>query len=90
MVTPIILAMQNNISLPFPDPRTMKWFFVPSPVPLALVTALYFGVVYFGPRIMAPRPAFQLKNVLVVYNFVLVLLSAWMVKEVSSAVSVVY
>lgn len=53
----------------FADRRTEEWLFVKSPLPMLLVIAAYLCVVRYGPRIMADRQPFQLKPVLVIYNF---------------------
>lgn len=42
-----------------------------------------FFVLYLGPRIMASRKPFQLKEAMIVYNFMLVALSVFIVYEVS-------
>ena len=38
---------------------------------------------YVGPRLMAKREPFELKPILIVYNFAMVILSAYMCYEVS-------
>ncbi|OAD53044.1 hypothetical protein WN48_10846 [Eufriesea mexicana] len=64
------------------DPRTREWFLIPSPVPGAsiLIGYLYF-VLSWGPRHMQHRKPYQLKNILVLYNFLQVLLSTWLFYE---------
>ncbi|CAL7952342.1 unnamed protein product [Xylocopa violacea] len=64
------------------DPRTRDWFLLPSPVPGAslLIGYLYF-VLSWGPKHMEHRKPYQLKNILVVYNFLQVLLSFWLFYE---------
>lgn len=68
----------------FPDHRTKSWFLSNSPGPLLiiLVTYLYFCL-YAGPRYMKNRKPFQLKQTLIVYNVIQVVLSAVLVIEVS-------
>lgn len=54
--------------------------------PLSMTTILLcylFFVLYLGPRIMANRKPFQLKEAMIVYNFMLVVLSVYIVYEVS-------
>lgn len=59
-----------------------------SPLPQAIVIAAYiYFVTSLGPRIMENRKAFDLKGVLVVYNFSVVALSLYMIYEVSRVLS---
>lgn len=54
-----------------------------SPVPMTIILLCYlFFVLYLGPRIMAKRTPFQLKEPMIVYNFMLVALSVLIVFEV--------
>lgn len=64
------------------DPRTKPWLLASSPGPLftILVTYLYFCL-YAGPRYMKNRKPFELKNTLIVYNAVQVVLSVYLVIE---------
>lgn len=64
------------------DPRVADWLFMQSPLPTLFLTALYILIVIIGPKWMEKREAFSLKNVLVVYNFALVILSTYMFYEV--------
>lgn len=70
----------------FSDQRTKSWFLSNSPGPLLtiIVTYLYFCL-YAGPRYMKNRKPFQLKNTLIVYNVIQVVLSVVLVIEVSLA-----
>lgn len=55
-----------------------------SPVPTILMVLAYlYTVVILGPRLMANRKPFKLKEVLVIYNGFQVLFSAYMLYEVS-------
>lgn len=57
-----------------------------SPLPQTIIIAAYiYFVTSLGPRIMENRKAFDLKGVLVVYNFSVVALSLYMIYEVSRA-----
>lgn len=64
------------------DQRTKSWFLSSTPGPLLtlLVTYLYFCL-YAGPRYMKNRKPFQLKNTLIVYNFIQVVFSIVLVVE---------
>ncbi|KAM8874510.1 ELOVL fatty acid elongase 8b isoform 2-T2 [Spinachia spinachia] len=63
------------------DKRTDQWLLVYSPVPVALIFLAYLFVVWAGPRVMRHREPFDLKGVLVLYNFAMVGLSAYMFYE---------
>lgn len=55
-----------------------------SPIPTILMVLTYlYTVVILGPRLMANRKPFKLKEVLVVYNGFQVLFSLYMLYEVS-------
>ncbi|CAB1416997.1 unnamed protein product [Pleuronectes platessa] len=64
------------------DSRTGNWFLMSSPLPQTIVIAAYiYFVVSLGPRLMENRKAFDLKKVLIVYNFGVVALSLYMCYE---------
>uniref|UniRef100_A0AAV2L2I7 Elongation of very long chain fatty acids protein 1 n=1 Tax=Knipowitschia caucasica TaxID=637954 RepID=A0AAV2L2I7_KNICA len=64
------------------DPRIKPYFLMSSPVPMSGILLCYlFFVLHLGPRIMANRKPFQLKEAMIVYNFVLVALSIYIVYE---------
>ncbi|KAK2580415.1 hypothetical protein KPH14_006166 [Odynerus spinipes] len=64
------------------DPRTQNWFLLSSPVPGASILIGYHYFVHsWGPKYMEHRKPYQLKNILVVYNFLQVLLSVWIFVE---------
>ncbi|XP_072295345.1 ELOVL fatty acid elongase 8b [Eucyclogobius newberryi] len=63
------------------DKRTDPWLLVYSPVPMAIIVLLYLGVVWAGPRLMRHKEPIDLKLVLIVYNFCMVVLSAYMFTE---------
>lgn len=68
----------------FADTRTENWLLMSSPIPQTIIiTAYIYFVTSLGPRIMENRKAFDLKGVLVVYNFSVVALSLYMCYEVS-------
>lgn len=70
------------------DSRTENWFLMSSPLPQTIIIAAYiYFVTSLGPRIMENRKAFDLKGVLVIYNFGVVALSLYMIYEVSRAQS---
>lgn len=71
----------------FSDPRTNDWFLISSPVPgLSLLIGYLYFVLSWGPKNMEHRKPYQLKNTLVVYNFLQILLSTWLFKEGMDAI----
>ncbi|KAK2580404.1 hypothetical protein KPH14_006155 [Odynerus spinipes] len=64
------------------DPRTNDWFLIsgPGPILTIIVTYIYFSI-SAGPRYMRDRKPYDLKNTLIAYNFVQVLLSIYLVYE---------
>lgn len=72
-------------SFPFSpvDPRLKDYPLMQTPGPMSATLVCYlFFVLYLGPRIMANRKPFQLKEAMIVYNFMLVALSIFIVYEV--------
>uniref|UniRef100_A0A3P9LSP9 Elongation of very long chain fatty acids protein n=1 Tax=Oryzias latipes TaxID=8090 RepID=A0A3P9LSP9_ORYLA len=63
------------------DKRTDPWLLVYSPVQVFLIFLVYLGVVWAGPRLMKSREPVDLRVVLMVYNFAMVGLSAYMFYE---------
>lgn len=64
------------------DPRTSKWFLMSSPLPTAAICLSYVYIVkVLGPKLMENRKPFELKNVLIAYNFFQVIFSAWLFYE---------
>ncbi|XP_077417258.1 elongation of very long chain fatty acids protein 7a isoform X1 [Vanacampus margaritifer] len=64
------------------DSRTEDWLLMSSPVLQSVIIMAYiYFVVSLGPRIMENRKAFDLKGVLVVYNFSVVALSLYLCYE---------
>ncbi len=54
-----------------------------SPIPSALICLGYFVVVCMGPRLMANRSAFKIRELLIIYNFAMVALSGYLFYEVN-------
>jgi len=63
------------------DPRTHEWPMIATPWPTLCLMALYLVIVKIGPKMMENRKAWELREVLIVYNFGLVLLSGYMLYE---------
>jgi hypothetical protein len=67
------------------DPRVNDWLLMSSPFPtLAMCLSYAYFVKILGPRIMENRKALDLRRVLIVYNFVQVIFSAWLFYEVTA------
>ncbi|KAJ3599005.1 hypothetical protein NHX12_032968 [Muraenolepis orangiensis] len=64
------------------DPRLLQYPLMQSPVSMSAILLCYLGfVLYIGPRLMANRKPFQLKEAMITYNFALVALSIYIVYE---------
>ena len=72
-----------NYILETGDTRTVSFPFIKSPKYAVGAVFLYLLMVIFGPRIMEKRQPFQLRNVLIGYNFFSVVFSVWMMWEVN-------
>lgn len=71
-----------NSWFPRRDVRTEGWFLAGSPLPVAVITALYvYFVKVVGPRWMSKRKAFDLRSCILVYNLAATLLSAYFVSR---------
>lgn len=67
----------------FTDPRVNGWPMMSSPIPTLAICLFY---AYFskvlGPKLMENRKPFNLKDLLIVYNLVQTIFSAWIFYEV--------
>ena len=68
--------------IPFPDPRVQDWPLMATPGPILSIFLLYIVTVKLGPKFLEAQKPIDLSSVLVVYNFALVVLSAYMCYEV--------
>lgn len=67
------------------DPRVSDWPLMDSPIPTILIVLLYlYGVVIFGPRMMANRKPYKLRGILMMYNAFQVVFSLGMLYEVNT------
>lgn len=73
----------NDLSVNKSDPRTTNWFMMSSPVPSALICLSYVIFVLLGPTIMKNREPFKINHILIVYNFLMVILSGYLFYEVN-------
>ena len=61
------------------DRRVDQWPLMNSPLPTVALCSLYFYTVKFlGPWFMKERKPYDLKNTIIVYNFLQVAFSAWL------------
>ncbi|KAJ8380839.1 hypothetical protein SKAU_G00016170 [Synaphobranchus kaupii] len=76
-----VLSLYNQM-MDVADPRADGWLLMSSPGPqtIIIVSYIYF-VMSLGPRFMENRKPFDLKRILIVYNFGVVALSLYMVYE---------
>lgn len=66
------------------DPRTSKWLLMGSPGPLLTILATYwYFCISAGPRYMKDRKPYDLKRIIQIYNAVQIVLSVYLVWEVS-------
>lgn len=69
----------------FSDPRVKEWPMMSSPLPTLAICMFY---AYFskvlGPKLMENRKPFNLRNVLIIYNLVQTVFSAWIFYEVGT------
>lgn len=72
------------------DKRTDHWLLVYSPLPISCIFLCYLIIIWAGPKLMAKREPINLKPVLIVYNFAMVCLSAYMFYEVLMYVGTVH
>ena len=64
------------------DPRSENWPLVSSPWPVASILAFYvYFVKFWGPKWMQNRPAYDVRAILIVYNIIVAILSAWFFYE---------
>ncbi|CAH1375208.1 hypothetical protein MTP99_016650 [Tenebrio molitor] len=66
----------------YEDPRTSSWPLMSSPLPTLAVCLVYiFLVKLVGPKLMQNRKSFNLREVLIGYNFFQVAFSSWLFYE---------
>ena len=83
VVLSFIHRLSSSSSLLFLDPRIKGYPLMESPVNMSAILLAYLAfVLYIGPRFMANRKPYQLKEVMIVYNFSLVAVSIYIVYEV--------
>lgn len=74
----------SNQLFPPTDPRVKDWAMMDSPLPtIAMCLCYAVGAKVIGPRLMANRKPFELREVLIVYNLAQTIFSTWIFYEVS-------
>lgn len=64
------------------DPRSVHfWLMSGGPGKLATITFAYIGIVYFGIRFMRDRKPFELRNSMLSYNIIMVVINAYFLHE---------
>ncbi|XP_045475589.1 elongation of very long chain fatty acids protein AAEL008004-like [Harmonia axyridis] len=72
-------TMVNNFLNKYQDPRTADWMFMSSPFyTLGICLSYVYIVKVLGPKLMENRKPFQLRKVLIVYNFLQVIFSLYL------------
>ena len=66
----------------FSDPRVKDWMWMQSPFPTIVMATLYLLFVRVAPGYMKDREPYQMKAFLFVFNTAIVLLNAYLTKEV--------
>lgn len=64
-----------------PDERTKEWLLIPSIWPTVIITCSYLAVILGGQRVMKNREPFKLNDLMMFYNFCLVLLNGYIFYE---------
>ncbi|KAF6198717.1 hypothetical protein GE061_008469 [Apolygus lucorum] len=75
----------DHIMDKYGDPRVKSWLFMSGPLPTIVMCLTYvFFVKYLGPKLMEKREPFEFKKTMIVYNAIMVIMSAWMFNEALS------
>lgn len=61
-----------------------------NPLPTLTISTLYLLFLWLGPKYMKNREPFQLRKILIVYNFGMVILNAFIFKEVDNSKLVMF
>lgn len=75
------LKLYENLKVKYSDPRTSDWFMMSSPIPSMAISLIYVAFVLITPRIMKNREPFKLKEIMLLYNFAMVILSLYLFFE---------
>lgn len=79
----LFLLLKKKSFCLLPDPRVGDWWMMSNPFPTLIICLLY---AYFskvlGPKLMENRKPFDLRGILIMYNLIQTLFSAWIFYEV--------
>uniref|UniRef100_A0A673AVQ6 Elongation of very long chain fatty acids protein n=1 Tax=Sphaeramia orbicularis TaxID=375764 RepID=A0A673AVQ6_9TELE len=75
----------NHLTTSTVGHQTDGWLLVYSPVPVGCIFLCYLIILWAGPRLMARRQPINLRPVLLLYNFAMVCLSAYMFYEFTAS-----
>ncbi|XP_077084838.1 ELOVL fatty acid elongase 8a [Siphateles boraxobius] len=67
------------------DKRTDGWLLVFSPLPVCGIFLCYLVIIWLGPKLMTYREPVNIKAILIIYNFSMVCLSAYMFYEFTAS-----
>ncbi|KAE8603121.1 hypothetical protein XENTR_v10014225 [Xenopus tropicalis] len=86
MLSPVSDVIQRTLQLydwcfSIADKRVEKWPLMQSPLPTLAISTAYLLVVWLGPKFMKNREPFQLRYLLIAYNFGMVILNFFIFKE---------
>ncbi|KAK9871683.1 hypothetical protein WA026_014132 [Henosepilachna vigintioctopunctata] len=77
-------SIVNNYLNKYQDSRTANWMLMSSPFyTLGICLSYVYIVKVLGPKLMENRKPFHLQNVLILYNFLQVIFSAWIFYEIA-------
>uniref|UniRef100_A0A8C1LDZ5 Elongation of very long chain fatty acids protein n=2 Tax=Cyprinus carpio TaxID=7962 RepID=A0A8C1LDZ5_CYPCA len=76
----------KKLSEKITNTRVRGWLLLDSYTPTFMLTITYLLTIYLGTKYMRNRPAYSLKNVLLLYNFSITMLSLYMLVELISSV----
>ena len=85
---PLLIQVKEtyNRMLSYGDPRVSDWAMMASPMPTFSIVAIYLLVIHYGQKIMAHRSSgFEIRNLMVLYNTIMVCFSSYLVYEFSVA-----
>ncbi|CAG0900249.1 unnamed protein product [Cyprideis torosa] len=76
-------ATYDDIMVNRRDPRTDGWFLMSSPIPTLSICLAYVIIVkLIGPKFMKHRKPYNLRLILVVYNFAQMVFSIWLFRKI--------
>lgn len=83
----VILILRYSVL----DPRVNGWPMLSSPFPTLAICLFYaYFAKTLGPRLMENRKPFQIRKLLIVYNAIQTMFSAWIFYEVSNEHTHIY